>query len=285
MTPPQLIDHAERYLLGRETTPVYARQIRSRCGEFARWLGDRDVSAELLNRFLIDLGPTLAASTVRGYRTAILSVLRSADWTPEMQVRSIRVSLSRIECFTAEEIVAQIKAAGRMKGELPNGMTNADFWTLAIHAGYGIGVRQADLLAVRKAEIADDGTHTIRPSKTSRFNKEITVRFPPSAMVLIRRHSLEYAVPWPHSQEHFRQEFKALLIAAGVRRGSWKWLRRSAGTFAELHRAGDGHRLLGNSAKIFAKHYDASASIDPRPISPPPLMVPWWRRWILRFGA
>lgn len=278
MNPRDLIGHAENYLLSRETTPVYARQIRNRSAELARFAGEHPITAAVLNRFLIALAEGRRPSTVRGYRTSVLSVLRFAGWQPETPVRSIRVLTEPIECFRADEILAQIKTAGKMKGELPNGMTNADFWALAIHAGYGIGVRQADLLSIKKSEIAADGTAILQPSKTRRFNKTLTVRFPPAAMILIRRHAHEYAVPWPHSQEHFRQEFKALLIASGVRRGCWKWLRRSAGTFAELQRAGNGHKLLGNSPRIFQRHYDASQMIDPRPITPPPLRPPWWRR-------
>lgn len=285
MTPQLLIDHAERYLLGRETTTVYARQIRSRCAEFARFLGDVEVSADALNRFLVFIADGRRSSTVRGYRTAILSVLRDAGWTPETRVRSVRVFLDAVECFNLDEITAQLHAADKMKGMLPNGMTNAMFWRLAILGGYSLGVRQADLLAIRRMDVGLDGTVTLQPSKTRRFSKVHTVRFCPQAVQLIYKHNHEYAVPWPHSQETFRQEYKALLIAAGVRRGCWKWLRRSAGTFAEMARAGNGHRLLGNSQRTFDRHYNAVNHIDPRPISPPPLQLPWWRKWLPNWGA
>jgi hypothetical protein len=273
-----LIRFAKLYCLSRETTAIYARQIRNRCAEFAAHVGDRDITGELLNLFIIELGKGRKPITVRGYRTSIMSVLRYAKWHPEIDVRSVRVDPDLLECFTAREIEAQIKTAGRMRGVLTNGMPNAHFWPLAIHSGYGIAVRQADLLSVPRTGVAGDGTYVFQPSKTRRYGKALPVRFPPAAMYYIRRHAHEKAVPWPHSQEHFRQEFKALLIAAGVRRGCWKWLRRSAGTYAELEKAGSGHRLLGNSPRIFQRHYDASATIDPRPIEPPRIGLPWWRR-------
>jgi hypothetical protein len=267
------------YLLSRETTPVYARQIRNRNAEFGAYIGDAEVTSDLLNRFIIALGESRKPITVRGYRTSVLSVLRFGGWHPETQVRSVRVAAESLDCFTSEEIVAQLKTAATMKGVLPNGVSNADFWALAIHAGYGIAVRQADLLSINAADIADDGACMVVPSKTKRA---VSVKFPPEALRIIRAHKQGRAVPWPHSQEHFRQEFRALCIAAGVRRGSWKWLRRSAGTYAELRQAGSGHRLLGNSPRIFQRHYDASATIDPRPIEPPRLRLrnPWWRRWL-----
>jgi hypothetical protein len=278
----ELRAHVESYLLSRETTPVYARQLRNRNAEFAAFIGERIVTSDLLNEFIIALGGTRKPVTVRGYRTSILSVLKFANWRPETQIRSVRVGAPHVECFTRAEIIAQLSTASRMKGVLPNGVSCANFWTLAIHAGYGIGVRQADLLSIDSDDIADDGTCILQPSKTQRLGRSLAVKFPPPAMALIRKHGQGRAVPWPHSQEHFRQEFKALLIASGVRRGCWKWLRRSAGTYAEIARAGAGHRLLGNSPRIFQRHYDATSSIDPRPVEPPRLRLrhPWWRRWL-----
>lgn len=284
----ELIRHAESYLLSRETTTVYARQIRNRNAEFADFVGAEEITSDLLNKFIIELGEARQPVTVRGYRTSILSVLKFAGWKPETQIRSVRVGHPLVECFTTEEIAAQINTASRMQGTLPNGVTNAAFWMLAIHAGYGIGVRQADLLSVLAVDVANDGTYIFQPSKTQRLGRTHSVKFPPAAMQIIRDHRQPRAVPWPHSQEHFRQEFKSLLLAAGVRRGCWKWLRRSAGTYAELERAGSGHRLLGNTPRIFYKHYDASQSIDPRPVEPPRLRLtlPWWRRiWLFRPGA
>ncbi len=275
----ELKTSVESYLLSRETTPTYARQMRNRNAEFSAFVGAADITSDLLNQFIIELGKTRRPITVRGYRTSVLSVLRFAKWQPENPVRSVRVSAEKLDCFTADEIVAQLKAAARMRGELPNGVSNADFWTLAVHGGYGIAVRQADLLSIDAADIAIDGTCSVIPSKTKRA---VAVKFPPEALKIIRSHGQGRAVPWPHSQEHFRQEFKALCIAAGVRRGCWKWLRRSAGTYAEMRQAGTGHRLLGNSPRIFHRHYDASGTIDPRPIEPPRLRLrnSWWRRWL-----
>lgn len=262
-------EHAEAYLLSRPTCPQYARQIRSRTKLFAAWLDGRQPTALLLNQYLTGLEQRgLTPETVRGYRTSLLAVLRFAGWVPEAPVRHVRMRDRQIECFSLEELRLLIKTADRMDGVLPNGLPYCQFWPLAIRSGYGTGLRYGDLFDVPARSIQADGVCHVTQSKTGRG---VTVRFPAEAVRTIKRHGLDMAVPWPYSGNQFRTEFKALLIASGVRRGSWKWLRRSAGTYMEAAKPGFGHKLLGNAADIFRNHYWAFRLLNPGPISPPEL--------------
>lgn len=262
-------EHAEAYLLSRPTCPQYARQIRSRTKLFTTWLDGRQPTALLLNQYLTGLEQRgLAPETVRGYRTSLLAVLRFSGWVPEASVRHVRMRERQIECFSLEELRLLIKTAQGMDGVLPNGIAYRHFWPLAIRSGYGTGLRYGDLFDVAAHSIQADGVCHVSQSKTGRG---VTVRFPAEAMRAIKRHGLDMAVPWPYSGNQFRTEFKALLIASGVRRGSWKWLRRSAGTYMEAAKPGFGHKLLGNAADIFRNHYWAFKLLNPGPISPPEL--------------
>jgi hypothetical protein len=65
--------------------------------------------------------------------------------------------------------------------------------------------------------------------------------------------------------------FNKLRECAGVTRGSLKWIRRSAGSYAERDRPGDGPRLLGNTPAAFRQSYEAPAITQSNPIQPPPL--------------
>lgn len=264
-----MIDHAESYLLSRPTCPQYARQIRSRTKLFSAWLADRPPTARLLNEYLTGLEQRgLTPETVRGYRTSLLAVLKFSGWSPETPVRHVRMREKQVDCYSLEELRLLIKTAERMDGTLPNGMAYREFWPLAIRSGYGTGLRYGDLLDVPTRSIDAEGVCHITQSKTGRG---VTVRFPGEALRLIRRHGHDKAVPWPYSGNQFRTEFKALIIASGVRRGSWKWLRRSAGTYMEAAKPGFGHKLLGNAADIFRQHYWAFRLLNPGPISPPEL--------------
>ena len=264
-----MIDHAEAYLLSRPTCPQYARQIRSRVKLFDAWLDRREPTARLLNEYLTGLEQRgLTPETVRGYRTSLLAILKFSGWTPESPVRHVRTREKQIDCFSLEELRRLIKTAEKMEGTLPNGMAYREFWPLAIRCGYGTGLRYGDLFGVPTRSIDAEGICHVTQSKTGRG---VTVKFPTDAMRSIKRHGLDKAVPWPFSGNQFRTEFKALLIAAGVRRGSWKWLRRSAGTYMEAAKPGFGHKLLGNAADIFRQHYWAFRLLNPGPISPPEL--------------
>ena len=262
-------EHAEAYLLSRPTCPQYARQIRSRTKLFTTWLDGRQPTARLLNEYLTALEQRgLKPETVRGYRTSLLAVLRFSGWSPETPVRHVRMRDKQVDCFSLEELRLLVKTAEKMDGSLPNGLAYREFWPLAIRSGYATGLRYGDLFDVPSRSIQGDGVCHVVQSKTGRG---VTVKFPAEALRLIKRHGLDKAIPWPYSGNQFRIEFKALLIASGVRRGSWKWLRRSAGTYMEAAKPGFGHKLLGNAADIFRQHYWAFKLLNPGPISPPEL--------------
>lgn len=269
MFPAALIEAAAAYTLAHPSCPHYAQQIRSRTAMFSAWLGDREPSSRLFNEYIALIESSgRQPETVRGHRTAILAVLRFAGWIPDAPLRLVRLRDRQIDCYTLEELRTLIKTASKMAGVLSSGLPLCRFWPLAIRAGYSTGLRYGDLLRVPAREIADDGIASISQSKTGRL---VSVRFPREAMVEIRRHGAAMAVPWPYCGNHFRNEFRAIVIAAGVRRGSWKWLRRSAGTYMEQAKPGFGHKLLGNAVDIFRKHYWAYRLLNPGPPSPPEL--------------
>jgi hypothetical protein len=58
--------------------------------------------------------------------------------------------------------------------------------------------------------------------------------------------------------------------AAGVRDGCFKWLRRSAGSYADAAQAVNGSRLLGHAdQRVFGKHYEDKSINRKEPIAPP----------------
>lgn len=283
MTGKELNAHAEQYLLARQTCQQYARQIRNRVKWFAESVGERDVTAALLNEYLLRLERAgREPETVRGHRTSLLAVLKFAGWTPDGGVRCAKMKQKEVDCFTLDELRALVKAAQRMQGQLPHGMPLAVFWPLAIDCGYSTGLRYGDLVDVPAASIDDNGECHVTQSKTARV---VVVCFTPESVEVIRRHGQEKALPWPFSYNHFRTEFRALVVAAGVRSGSWKWLRRSAGSYAEHKKPGVGHRVLGNTRDIFRGHYWAFKTLQPKPTQPPALRVRWWRRMLGGFGT
>ena len=65
---------------------------------------------------------------------------------------------------------------------------------------------------------------------------KILASFPPDRRTII---------PWDMTKEHFREEFGALVKAAGLN-GTFKTLRKSSATEVELHYPGCGGAHLGH---------------------------------------
>ena len=77
---------------------------------------------------------------------------------------------------------------------------------------------------------------------------------------------------WEMNQWSFGLQFKRLTVLSGVNRGSFKWLRRSAGSYIEVEHPGAGSKALGHqTAQIFDKHYNARLAGDVH--MPPELSV------------
>jgi len=70
------------------------------------------------------------------------------------------------------------------------------------------------------------------------------------------------AVPWEASQQTFMDQVRRLVAEAGIRQGTWKWLRRAGACDVEIQSPGRGQaaRHLGHApgSKIAEIHY-----IDP----------------------
>ena len=282
MTPFELREAVAFYLLARPCSPAYARQLRQRVDAFADWLGDRPASARLLNEFLAELAQRRQPETVRGYRNAIVAVMRFAGWAQDGPLRRVRISAKAVACCTLEEVQRLVAEGERMPGVLSNGMTRATFWPLAIDVAYSTGLRYGDLVAVLASAIDVAGHCLVRQHKTEKL---VRVRFTPEAVAGIRAHGLAEAVPWPYSYNQFRVEFRTLAAGAGLREVRWKMLRATAGTHADLAHPGLGHRLLGNTRAVFDRHYNGFAKIHGKAIMPPSWRVPWYKRWLARLAG
>ena len=69
-----------------------------------------------------------------------------------------------------------------------------------------------------------------------------------------------------------RRERARLALAVGIRPGQFKWIRASAGSYAEAEAAGNGSRMLGHrSPQVFREHYEDLSITRAAPLVPPPL--------------
>lgn len=284
MTPPNktLAGYVEKFLSERDVTPTYAKMLRAHCRAFMRWsrrsVRIADVNAESVNRWLASLDPKLSAETRDTYRRNLLAVWRAAvvdglNDHPPLRIRKIKKPRAIIHAYTHDEIKQLLAAASRLRGRHRNGNRRSDFWCALIHAAYSTALRRSDLLIVFKSQIGPDGTAQIVQSKTGHYH---TVRFSNEALAFSARLQCPNGLllPWPYRRDALAPRFQALKKLAGVNRGSLKWIRRSAASYAQRERYGDGPRILGHkSPQVFSQSYEDRTITGEKPPEPPRL--PW----------
>ena len=275
--------YANKYLASRDVSAMYHNMLRAHVRCFIEWAGDIPIAAvnsDLVNEWLEALLETdLAANTVRTYRNNFCAVWRDAYMAgfnnePPLRVKPVKLPKQIVCCFTHEEIGKLILAARTRKGCLDNGVKRSDFWEALILAAYATGLRKGDLLRLKREQIGPDGKAVVIQGKTG---YPAVVRIPPEALAIIDRMKTDCgrALPWPYRDDALTVRFRLIVKAAGVRPGSLRWLRRSAGSYAEKMQPGSGKRLLGHRAEwVFRDHYHDLSVAPPETVEPPPMELP-----------
>lgn len=270
------------FLSARDVNKVYARNVLSRCASYAKFVGRSVHVGELnyndANRWLTALQAkgTLTPATIDGYRRCLLAVWNDAyenglTETPPLRVKKIKVPRVVIQAYTHAELRKLLHAAENLKGRHRNGNRRADFWQAMIHAAYSTALRRSDLLRVFKRDIDANGFASVIQGKTGHI---VRVKFSPETLKFAGRLT-DYnglLLPWPYHIEQMVPRFDCLKRAAGVNRGSLKWIRRSAASYAERDQIGGGSRLLGHrSPEVFRESYNDATISGERPVEPPRL--------------
>lgn len=280
----QLLEYAESYVLSRDVTSDYADLLRARLRRFVAWCGGSlalaDLDCEIVNRYLAWLATTgVKPVTVDNHRRAILAVWNDAfqfnvNNNPPLRVRKIKKPRDAVEAFTHLEILQLVEYAATLRDYFPNGIRRGDFWVGLIYAGYSTGLRRGDLLRITRQQIGANGVTRIRQNKTGNM---VCVCFCQESLEKIDKMACDHddkAFRWPYHTNALPRQFRAIVKAAGVRRGQFKWLRRSAGSYSEREQPGRGHLTLGHkSPAVFHAFYEDHEITRDSPISPPPLLA------------
>jgi integrase len=280
----RLSEYVNKYFAARDVSYHYAAMVRAHVRCFIEWFGNdipiAKLNSDLVNEWIEALLETdLSAPTVRTYSRNLCAVWRDAYMAklndePPLRVKKIKLPKQVIEAYSHEEIGKLIVAARSRDGYLRNGVKRADFWEAVILASYATGLRRSDLLSVKRSQIAKDGRATVVQGKTG---YPAVVRFPDEVLGIIDRMGAlnDRAFPWPYRPDAMTTRFRVIVRVAGVRRGSLRWLRRSAGSYAEKQQPGAGRRLLGHRAEwVFRDHYHDLSIAPPEMVEPPALALP-----------
>lgn len=267
---------ADQYLGERDVAAAYAAGFRHKVRQFASWVGFDTPAAfteDNLNGFLSSLRSTLRPATVKNYRGDLVVFWRwladrdLAEYPRGRRILRPHVPATVPDCWTLDEIRALLRAAQGLTGQLVDGTDRAAYWTAAILVGYETGLRRADVWAVRRDGILADGRLVTVSRKTGRRTVH---QLSAAAVEALRRLDRPVCLRWPYNQRRWGVHFDRLVVAAGVRRGTWKWLRRTSGSYvaAQYGTAAGAEHLGHSSLATFRRYYDANIVAASRPTPP-----------------
>lgn len=256
--PETLGAYVAQYGLFHDVRPGSLRQYQISVDLFERWAGQpvrlEDMDAESVSAWIRDYAASgVAPSTVRSKRSHVLIMWRSAAddglcELPKRRVRPVRVGWVAPEAWSREEVEQLLVACKRLPRTHKCGLRRSAWWDLAIRVAWDTGLRKGDQLALRVDQVTlARGPFPVMQSKTRRT---VLCELAADTFELLRA-SLEtvprqLVTPWPSSHETFDRQFALLVEKAGIRPGTWKWLRRSSATDCEIQREGAATEQLGH---------------------------------------
>jgi hypothetical protein len=243
-----LSDYLCRYNSTHDLRTSTAEHYHWVVASFRHLHGDVELSSlsgELLHawlRWLRDHGRS--PWTVRQRRISLLVIWRAA-WLDGLApaippLQRLRRLQTAPEAWTVAEVKQLILTA--------EAWPVRSLWTSSlVRAGYDTGLRLGDLLDRRVGQLSGEVLQLVQ-AKTGRV---VTVRLRPVTLGAIEKLTLGQPPGsriWPlwGRREAFYRHMKQVVLASGIRPGTFKWLRRSAATACERAEPGSGTLLLGH---------------------------------------
>lgn len=262
-----LRDYLDRYNQTHDIQPSTLAHYRWVIRSFERHNGalrTSDLSGAAVSAWLAWLADHGRSPWTIKQRRISLLVLWRAAWQdglapPLEPVRRLRAVRRSPQAWTLPEVRQLIRTAE----QLP---VRARWWSALIRAGYDTGLRLGDLLALDVPQLGP--VMGLSQAKTS---WPVVCQLRPTTMWAIRLHLAGrrdgLAWPWPYRREALYRHFRRLIAAAGIRPGTFRWLRRTAATQAERVQPGSGTALLGHASRSTTEAW----YIDRSQLQMPPL--------------
>lgn len=255
---------AGQYVACRPLDRSYAARLRWTANALESFAGSNRIGETLTeknaNGFLsaqLDKSPF----TIRSYRSDILSLWNGAadcDLVPYPVMRRVRlpqIPELLIDCYTIDEVRQLVAAASVLIGRYRWEVRKRDYWNAAIRLAWDTGLRRGDVIRFRRESLRPDGVVMILQNKTKKI---VPVKLRESTVVAMNALSGQYPLRWGNDVTYFTRHFRRIVDASGVKRGTFKWLRRASGSYVEAEQPGAGYKHLGQSGpQVFNRHYDA----------------------------
>ena len=213
-----------------------------------------DLNDETLNGFLDWYRANRKPDTVRTRRGNLLILWHWAfhegltDVAPR-RVRRLRPIQRMPTAWTIAEIRTLIATAEALPGFLfRTARRRAAWWSSLIRTGYDTGLRLADLISLPATAV--QGQMMVVQHKTGRY---VAVSVRPATLAAIDQTLADEPreMIWTLwcGRQTFYERFKEIVADAGIRPGTFRWLRRTAATQVEIVAPGRATELLGHASR------------------------------------
>lgn len=277
--------YLESLLLERDVSKSHAESLRFRIDLYGQHLGRiatlDDLEPDSLNRWVVSLQETgrYRPRTVKHYRDAVLFVWRAAfdradATTPPWRIRYVKVPHVPIRAWSLDEARLLVNSVGILRGSVPDtSLRKRDWMRSYISVAYCTGLRRCDITNhARWCDLSGD-ILTVCQNKTGYVvSRRLSVQALSALGLLWHESPGDYLLPWPGDVRRFYESFRRCVIAAGIRPGTPKYLRRLSGSLVERDNPGMGGQFLGHrDPAVFDRSYhDRSISLSV-PQGPPEL--------------
>lgn len=261
-----------RYTLYRTLAPETVAWYQRAVSVYCRWAGgDVPINAyngqSISEMLLAKQRAGCSAFYVKSLRGCLVALLRDIRGdAPIERVRSIRTPPLDPFALTTDEVERLLSACQAMP------CPRRWWYLLMLLLGYYTGLDAADIWRLERRHIGGDGSIFFRRGKTG---AAVYVRIPADVLEMIDRHCPRHGPIMKRtvSKEWFRRNVGSIFKRAKLC-GSFKTLRKSAGSLVENEHPGTGHKHLGNTRAIFERHYEAKRLTRSQPTMPPKVRMP-----------
>lgn len=245
----------------------------------------KDLTRENLNAWVVAKQTAgCSPSTIRTRRNAILSLWRAAfeAEATELEPKRIR-KIGRITRCTTAWTVGEIKQLIhhiqniRENRKLKNKLSYGLFFASLSLAAWDTGLRLGDLLSIEYEWIrVDDEGYGHMTMVQNKVQRPVRVTIDKTTMAMITALMAENPqrrLIWPMwaRREQFYRTIRKLVKDAGIRKGTFRWIRRASATAVEMVHPGQSYKHLGHAdARVTAVHYIDWTQL-PAPARPAPL--------------
>lgn len=220
-------------------------------------------------------------TTVGTRKAALLALWRAAAHKDLIDVEPKKIRrLPRIRrvvtAWTRDEIrtlMTTIRAIEPHRVITLSKLSMRDYYETICMAGYDTGMRLSDLMSIQRSWIRVDETSagfmTIIQSKS---NREKISRISPETMKRIdsfMKGSARVLIWPPRTRRNFYLQFNEIVDKAGIRKGTFRWLRRAGATHVEMDFPGKSFIHCGHAdARVTFAHYIDQQQLTKDVVSP-----------------